>query len=104
MDMQHNVVGWFEIPVTDMERAITFYQTVFGFTLERHQMGPLDMAWFPMLDGKMGSPGSLVKYETAYEIEKYADQMSAFHHIYLNHANKYVFHSMECCLFLKECI
>lgn len=63
VEMQRNVVGWFEIPVTDMERAVTFYESVLDVSLQRQTMGPLDMAWFPMLDGAMGSPGSLVKHD-----------------------------------------
>ncbi|MDF2379693.1 MAG: VOC family protein [Candidatus Gracilibacteria bacterium] len=65
--MERNVVGWFEIPVTDMERAIPFYQSVFDVQLERHQMDPIDMAWFPMLDEKTGSPGSLVCQKDSYK-------------------------------------
>lgn len=60
MNIAHNVVGWFEIPVTVMERAIRFYETVFGFKLDRHQMGSADMAWFPSMDTGMGSPGALI--------------------------------------------
>jgi predicted enzyme related to lactoylglutathione lyase len=60
MEPQHNVLGWFEVPVNDMERAIKFYEAVFQFKLSRNQMGPLDMAWFPWVDGGIGSPGSLV--------------------------------------------
>lgn len=56
----HNVVGWFEIPVNNMERAMAFYEKVFDFKLERHQMGPLDMAWFPSVDNSIGAGGSLV--------------------------------------------
>jgi predicted enzyme related to lactoylglutathione lyase len=45
--MQDNAIGWFEIPVENMERAMKFYEKVFDFKLDRHQIGPLDMAWFP---------------------------------------------------------
>ena len=31
--MKNNVVGWFEIPVSDMDRAIRFYETVFDFKI-----------------------------------------------------------------------
>lgn len=31
--MQNNVVGWFEIPVTNMDRAIKFYETVLDVKL-----------------------------------------------------------------------
>ncbi len=66
MDIAHNVVGWFEIPVQDMDRAVKFYETVFGFKLSRHQMGPSDMAWFPMVDNGMGAPGSLTFHRDVY--------------------------------------
>lgn len=64
--MNNNVVGWFEIPVLDMDRAVTFYETVFGYTLERHPMGLLDMAWFPRTGEGKGSAGALVKHEGWY--------------------------------------
>ena len=67
MEINHNVVGWFEIPVTDMPRAIKFYETVFGFTIERHQMGPHDMGWFPYIPEGMGSGGSLVCHPEQYK-------------------------------------
>lgn len=57
---KNNVVGWFEIPVMDMNRAIKFYETVFDFKLQREQMGELDMAWFPFNMEAYGSAGSLV--------------------------------------------
>lgn len=65
--MKNNVVGWFEVPVANMERAIKFYETVFDFKLERHQMGPLDMAWFPWVEQGGGSPGSLVHNAAFYK-------------------------------------
>ncbi|MBK8706071.1 MAG: VOC family protein [Saprospiraceae bacterium] len=65
--MKNNVVGWFEIPVSNMDRAIKFYATVFGFELQREQMGPLDMAWFPSIENAPGSGGSLVHHEAAYK-------------------------------------
>lgn len=65
--MKNNIVGWFEIPVDDMERAISFYEKVFDLKLDRNQMGPLDMAWFPWIDGGYGSGGSLVYYPDAYK-------------------------------------
>jgi predicted enzyme related to lactoylglutathione lyase len=61
MAQNNNVVGWFEIPAVNMERAIKFYENVFGFKLTRHQIGPLDMAWFPWVEGGSGASGSLVK-------------------------------------------
>jgi predicted enzyme related to lactoylglutathione lyase len=66
MELQRNVVGWFEIPVSDMERGIKFYEAVFQFKLERQNMGDLDMAWFPYADVP-GSPGSLVHDKEFYK-------------------------------------
>jgi hypothetical protein len=60
-----NLVGWFEIPVSDMDRAIAFYQAVLGIELDRHTMGVLDMAWFPAGPGP-GAAGSLVRHEAFY--------------------------------------
>ena len=67
MEIKHNPVGWFEIPVENMERAIHFYEKVFEFKLNRQQMGPLDMAWFPTFDDQIGSSISLVKDHEFYE-------------------------------------
>jgi len=66
MNITHNVVGWFEIPVNDMERAIKFYETVFEYKLSRHQMGSADMAWFPMVEEGIGAAGSLIYYSEVY--------------------------------------
>ena len=63
----HSVkVGWFEIPVNDMERAIAFYEAVFDTTLARNTIDMLDMAWFPSDDG-FGASGSLVHHAEFYE-------------------------------------
>lgn len=48
--MYKNVVGWFEIPTLDLDRAQKFYEEVLGLKLERHTMGPLEMAWFPWIE------------------------------------------------------
>jgi len=60
------MVGWFEIPVTDMPRAKAFYEAVFEVAIEVHQMGELEMGWFPMAEGKKGAAGSLVKHPDFY--------------------------------------
>ncbi len=56
----NNIVGWIEIPVIDMERAIRFYETVLGIKLDRNQLDGLDMAWFPFEESGLGCSGSLV--------------------------------------------
>lgn len=63
MAINANPVNWFEIPVTDMERAKSFYEVVFETQLSIQDMGPLLMAWFPMEQGATGSTGTLVKHD-----------------------------------------
>jgi predicted enzyme related to lactoylglutathione lyase len=67
MEAEHNVVGWFEVPVENMDRAIRFYETVFEFKMSRNQMGPLDMGWFPWVENSIGSGGSLVYHPEYYK-------------------------------------
>jgi hypothetical protein len=64
--MAGNPAVWFEIPVTDMDRAIAFYETVFGYTLQRQSMPNVDMAWFPMKKDGAGATGTLIKNEEFY--------------------------------------
>ncbi|MFN9357676.1 MAG: VOC family protein [Alphaproteobacteria bacterium] len=56
-----NPVFHFEIPVTDMDRAIGFYETVFGFRLRREVVDGHEMAFFPRTDGAPGASGALAK-------------------------------------------
>ncbi|MGF1766417.1 VOC family protein [Enterovibrio makurazakiensis] len=57
-----NPVGWFEIAVTDMERAITFYENALGVSLARKEMGGTQMAWFPVEEGNAyGATGTLIQ-------------------------------------------
>lgn len=67
MDQKNNVVGWFEIPVQNMDRAVNFYQTVFSVKLARHTLGTLEMAWFPWRENVMGAAGSLVYHPDYYK-------------------------------------
>ena len=67
MEAQNNILGWFEVPVSDMERAIRFYEEVSAIKMERHLLGPLDMAWFPYNQKGMGAAGSLVHSPANYK-------------------------------------
>ena len=65
---RRNLPVWFEIPVSDMPRAIRFYETLFQSSLIRESGGPMDLAIFPRRDaggttgclahGPMLTPGS----------------------------------------------
>lgn len=60
LNPKRNPVGWFEIPVLDVERARRFYSDVLGYVLERQESDTHDRAIFPMQDAP-GAPGALVK-------------------------------------------
>lgn len=58
-----NVASYFEIPVTDLSRAIEFYSAVFEVTLEKDFFDNLEMAYFPLDKQTKGISGALVKGE-----------------------------------------
>jgi catechol 2,3-dioxygenase-like lactoylglutathione lyase family enzyme len=53
-----NPVNWFEISVSDMQRAIKFYGEAFGIKLEPVEIGPNTFAFFPMERGAAGAGGT----------------------------------------------
>lgn len=46
------VITWFEIPTTNFDRAIGFYENVFKVTLKREEMDGIAMAVFPHSEGQ----------------------------------------------------
>jgi len=64
--MEHNMVGWFEIPVTDMEKAKKFYEEVLDIYSQVQDFHVTEMGGFPFLETKPGAAGFLIKNE-AYQ-------------------------------------
>ncbi|WP_312343353.1 VOC family protein [Chryseobacterium binzhouense] len=58
-----NPVVYFEIPVTDIDRAIGFYKNVFGFKFKRENIDNNEMALFPLVEENSGISGALAKGE-----------------------------------------
>ncbi len=60
---QMNAVGWFEIFVEDMARAVAFYQDVLGIELQdmTDPTGETEMMSFPSTMEAYGAAGALVK-------------------------------------------
>ena len=56
-----NAVGWFEIPIRDIERSRAFYERTFGVQLTSHTMCEYEMLMFPSEKGKPGAGGTLSK-------------------------------------------
>jgi uncharacterized protein len=63
MAKKFNPVVYFEIPVTDINRAIKFYTSVFNFTFEKEVIDKNEMALFPFTDEHTGISGALAKGE-----------------------------------------
>ena len=61
--MADNPVNWFEIPVSDLNRAKGFYEAVLGIELSLNESGPMKMAWFPMTISAPGAAGTLAQGE-----------------------------------------
>ena len=63
MPIKVNPVRYFEIPVTDLDRAVKFYESVFGFKMELGIIDKIEMAFFPFKDSGSGITGALAKGE-----------------------------------------
>jgi predicted enzyme related to lactoylglutathione lyase len=55
-----NVISWFEIPSTDLDRAQKFYETIFDITLNPMDMPNIKMRMFPLDDMMNGVGGAIV--------------------------------------------
>ena len=57
-----NAISWFEIPTSDFERAVRFYESILDCSMRRLEVPgaqePIPMALFPSSDGGVG--GALV--------------------------------------------
>jgi len=67
---KYNTVGWFEIPVNDMDRAKKFYETVFDIEVKVQDFGGVLMGWLPSNGDVYGSTGTLIKNENYEPSEK----------------------------------
>ena len=63
MNKESNALNWFEIPVSDLQRAKHFYQVVFGIHMEDMNMPGMEMSGFPYEPGSSKVSGALVKSE-----------------------------------------
>lgn len=65
----NNAINWFEIPAQDIDRAKTFYETIFGFRMPDLDIGDgLKMALFPAESGTVG--GALIQNQVFYKPSK----------------------------------
>jgi predicted enzyme related to lactoylglutathione lyase len=58
-----NVINWFEIPTTKLDRAVKFYEAIFKITLKVEDMMGMKMAVFPHERDGVSVGGALVQAE-----------------------------------------
>ncbi len=54
-----SAINWFEIPVSDMDRAVKFYSEILGTPMEVFSNEGVSVAFLPMAEGDVG--GSLIE-------------------------------------------
>jgi len=63
MTPKENIINWFEIAVSDLDRAKKFYENVFDIEMTTMDMNGMNMAFFPMESNSSNTGGGLVKHE-----------------------------------------
>jgi predicted enzyme related to lactoylglutathione lyase len=76
--MKH-AISWFEIPVTNIDRATAFYEAIFGISLFPMDIVKVQMRIFPTDDPATGIGGALAYAPGFYEPSETAGPL-----IYLN--------------------
>lgn len=61
MTAKENALNWFEISVSDINRAKKFYETIFGIEMQQQEMMGMQMAFFPSEDMNGKVSGGLVQ-------------------------------------------
>ena len=61
MNANDNVLNWFEISVSDIDRAKAFYEAIFDIKMDVSDMMGMKMAFFPFMPGSGKVSGGLVQ-------------------------------------------
>jgi len=77
MEMLDNAITWFEVPVTDFERAKKFYSTIYDYQMPDTMVGPVRMGFF-LYEQQVGRVGGAICFGVGYS----PSQLGAL--IYLN--------------------
>ena len=73
-----NALNWFEIPVSDFNRAKKFYETIFDFQMPENQMGQARMG-FLLYDFQSGKVGGAIVHHPGFHVPAQTGSL-----IYLN--------------------
>ncbi len=64
MELFHNAISWFEIPVADFDRACAFYSTIFDYEMPQMDMGAVKMGILLHHRDNGGIGGAIMHGET----------------------------------------
>ncbi len=97
MANKSNPVVYFEIPVSNLERAINFYSTVLKFKFQKEMIDQNEMALFPFYKEMQGITGALA-YGDIYKPTKngviiyfYSDDIDATLNLALKNGGKLLY-------------
>ena len=65
MEMLDNAITWFEIPVTDFERAKKFYSTIYDYQMPDTMVGQVRMG-FLLYEQQVGRVGGAICFGAGY--------------------------------------
>ena len=65
MTFNTHAINWFEIPVSDFDRAKKFYETIFDYQMPENQMGPARMG-FLLYDFQNGGRGGAIVHNPQF--------------------------------------
>ena len=79
-----DLISWVEIPATDMNRAVSFYNSVLGLNLKVNDFGEEQMACFPNDEGaiskakdfKPSKNGTLVSFRVNKNLDSVLDTVT----------------------------
>lgn len=66
MEMLHNAIAWFEIPVLDFERAKAFYSAIYDYDMPEIPMGTGRMGFLLHDQNNGGIGGAIVQAAAGY--------------------------------------
>jgi len=90
MSSETNAINWFEIPVTDISRAKTFYESIFEIKMQEMEMPGMKYAMFPFdpMNAKVsgglaqssmhtpGSTGSIIYLNANPDLQNVLDRIN----------------------------
>ena len=63
--MLDNAITWFEVPVSNFERAKKFYSTIYDYEMPETMVGPVRMGFF-LYEQQLGRVGGAICFGQGY--------------------------------------